>query len=256
MPLHCLIIGHANTGHASVFKHNRVSKVHNEPKPENVLKQFAEWADELARLENDPEFGIERVEYTADAAMVIAFYNREPSDNRVPNHILRDKLQDELRILQRDAAQAAGGYQAEVLGKKIDLLKKRLERDPINPVQDIASFILDKEQNPGLSDNERRVIENRGRHLALLRPGRSLHPRGQLGVLELPSAQRSPDLPAMELEALSGYALLEHVRQSTNEPVQPGLLARALHLPASGAAALSIHWRDRSADSGLPQSES
>jgi spore cortex formation protein SpoVR/YcgB (stage V sporulation) len=159
MPLHCLIIAHANCGHASVFKHNRVSKEHNEPKPENVLKQFAEWADELERLENDPEFGIERVEYTADAALAIVHYNREGSLNRIPEKELREKLQEELRILQRDAAQAAGGYQAEVLGKKIEVLKKRLERDPINPVQDIVSFILNPEQNPGLSDKERRVIE-------------------------------------------------------------------------------------------------
>jgi hypothetical protein len=40
--------------------------------PKNVIKQFAEWADALARLENDPEFGVERVEYTADAAIVLA----------------------------------------------------------------------------------------------------------------------------------------------------------------------------------------
>jgi spore cortex formation protein SpoVR/YcgB (stage V sporulation) len=159
MPLHCLIIAHANCGHASVFKHNRVARDHNEPAPENVLKQFAEWADELERLENDPEFGVERVEYTADAAMVIAWYNRESSHNRVPEAALRDRLEGELRVLQREAAQAAGGYQAEVLGQKIEALKTRLQRDPINPVQDIASFILDPEQNPGLSEKERRVIE-------------------------------------------------------------------------------------------------
>jgi spore cortex formation protein SpoVR/YcgB (stage V sporulation) len=159
MPLHCLIIAHANCGHAQVFKHNRVARAHNEPAPERVLKQFAEWAEELAILENDPEFGIERVEYTADAALVLARYNRESSANRIPNEVLRAKLEDQLRILQRDAAQLAGGYGAEVLNKKAEILKKRLERDPVNPVNDIVSFILDPEQNPGLSDKERRVIE-------------------------------------------------------------------------------------------------
>jgi spore cortex formation protein SpoVR/YcgB (stage V sporulation) len=157
MPLNCHILGHANIGHSHFFKHNHRFKGTD---PEHVLERFSRMAQRLEQLANDPEFGIDRLEYTADAAHVIAKYCSEVSDRLVSEKELRERLESELRRLQalRKRPGSAVGFDREELDRQIKLIADRLKRDPINRRRDIVSFILDKEQNPGLSDNEREVI--------------------------------------------------------------------------------------------------
>lgn len=156
MPLNCMIIGHANVGHSHFFKNNKLYKGSG---ADTILQRMAEWADEFQKLEDDEEFGIDRLEFTADAAMVIADYCRNEVTGRVSNKVLRERLEGELRSLQRELKREPSGFDAERLTVRINLLKDRLKRDPINRTRDIASFILDPEQNPGLSPKERKVIE-------------------------------------------------------------------------------------------------
>jgi spore cortex formation protein SpoVR/YcgB (stage V sporulation) len=124
---------------------------------DTILKRMATWADRFSQLANDPEFGIERLEYTCDAALVIEDYCRD-NQRKVPDELLRKRLQSELRRMQEARDKDAGSFDAQILDKRIELLKARLKRDPINRVRDIGAFILDPKQNPGLSDQEREII--------------------------------------------------------------------------------------------------
>jgi spore cortex formation protein SpoVR/YcgB (stage V sporulation) len=157
MPLNCLIVAHANVGHAHFFKNNKLFTRNGGA--DTILERMAKWADRFEQLANDPDFGIERLEYTADAAVVISHYSQETSTHQVSNKELRKRLQNELRRLQGELSRAAVGFDAERLEKRIASVKSILARDPINRTRDIASFILDPEQNPGLSDQEREVIQ-------------------------------------------------------------------------------------------------
>src|SRR5262249_3788259 len=90
MPLNCLIVGHANCGHSHLYKHNRYMRAVG---ADTIMRRMANWADRFAQLEADPEFGIERLEYTADAALVLAPFCREPSEEKVPDGVLRARLE-------------------------------------------------------------------------------------------------------------------------------------------------------------------
>ena len=97
MALHSLIIGHANVGHSHFYKNNHSF---TGIAAEEVLERLSQYAQRLEQLKNDPEFGVRRLEWTADAAWVIAKYNREHSENLIPEKELRERLEVELRRVQ------------------------------------------------------------------------------------------------------------------------------------------------------------
>jgi spore cortex formation protein SpoVR/YcgB (stage V sporulation) len=156
MALNCLIIGHANCGHAHVFKNNRHL---NSVGADTIMERMARYASRFRALADDPEFGIDRLEYTADAALVLADYCQESDKSRISNKALRKRLESDLRSMQSKRKLLATGLEVVILDRQIRLLTQQLKRDPINRVLDIGTFILDPEQNPGLSEKEREVIE-------------------------------------------------------------------------------------------------
>lgn len=155
MPLNVLIIAHAACGHSHFFKHNASTR---QAGAATILERMASWAKRCEDLENDPDFGVERLEYTLDAAMVLARYGTELNKSRVPEPQLRRRLERELRDLESRKRELGGGFEADSLDGRIELIRKRLSRDPINRVRDIGSFILNPDHNPGLSVEERDII--------------------------------------------------------------------------------------------------
>jgi len=157
MALNCLVIPHAGCGHSHFFKSNYTFKKSG---ADTIMQRMAKWQRRFHELENDPNFGIERLEYTLDAALVVANYCVEFSvADRVPEKELRRRLHEQVRELKMRKDELKTGFDAELIEKRIKVLEKRLKKDPINKIRDIGSFLLDPKHNPGLSQEERDIIE-------------------------------------------------------------------------------------------------
>jgi spore cortex formation protein SpoVR/YcgB (stage V sporulation) len=156
MGYNTLIIGHATCGHSHFFRNNYRFK---DTKPKEVMQRFAQIDARFQELANDPKFGVDRLEYTLDAAMVLEQYCRRDDDTKAKAEKVRARLEEQLRKLQSELENEGSGFRAELLGKRIATVKARLARDPINKVRNIGEFFLDEKHNPGLSKEEREIIE-------------------------------------------------------------------------------------------------
>jgi spore cortex formation protein SpoVR/YcgB (stage V sporulation) len=155
MPMQVLVIGHAVWGHIDYFANNYMFA---ESGADTIIKRLAMHAEVVKKLSQDPNYGVERVEYILDAAHAISDYCGSiptPKD-LVSDEEARAQLLEEINKLRSRRAEALTDFEVESIDKQLKVLEQASKRSPINPTDDLLGFLF-SEKNPRLRKEERQL---------------------------------------------------------------------------------------------------
>ncbi len=142
--LQILTIAHVY-GHNDFFKNNFTF---GETRPELVLSRFKSHAERVRQYTEDPSIGIDRVEEMLDAAHALSLQCRR--------HTALRKLSPEEQLERaRDTATPARDPWSRI-HPRVDVEEPDLARIPLEPEEDVLSFIRD--HNPALAEWQRDLL--------------------------------------------------------------------------------------------------
>jgi len=158
LPMQLLVMAHAKWGHVDFFANN---ETFSESGADSIIERLAQNNEFVKRLTRDPAYGVEKVEWILDGAHALDDHvGWVPSiKDRVSDKLVRKELEHSLVELRQRLKQAESSeFESKGIQERIDEIAARLKRDPINPVSDVLSFIMDERNNPRLGDEERGLI--------------------------------------------------------------------------------------------------
>lgn len=158
LPMQLLVMAHAKWGHVDFFANN---KTFSDSGADSIIERLAQNGEFIKRLTRDPAYGVEKVEWILDAAHALDDHvGWVPAiKDRVPDKMVRKELEHQLVELRQRLRQAESSeFETKDIQSRMEEIAARLKRDPINPVSDVLSFIIDERNNPRLGDEERGMV--------------------------------------------------------------------------------------------------
>jgi stage V sporulation protein R len=155
MPMQVLVMGHATYGHVVFFKQNFLFAESGAP---YIIEKLAQHGEFVKSLQDDPTYGVQKVEYILDAAHALDDHvGWLPSvAGKVKDSELRKMLEAELLNLMQRRNGSISEFEKAGLSEQIKELENQLRRDPITPTDDILGYII--KNNARLSDKERGLL--------------------------------------------------------------------------------------------------
>lgn len=158
LSMQALVMAHAKWGHVDFFANNRLFR---ETAPETVVSRFAQAAEKVHRLIEDPNWGWDGVEAILDAAHALEEHVLWlPSVEFEPESALREQTMSELRQLR--ARLQDDGSRSDFVRKQLETeiaeLQGRLMRHPLRPTSDLLGFLADVKSTPHLRDGARVLL--------------------------------------------------------------------------------------------------
>lgn len=155
MPMQVLVMGHATYGHVDFFANNFLFKESGAP---YIIEKLAQHAEFVKNLQEDPTYGVQKVEYILDAAHALDDHvGWLPTvKGKVKEAELRKMLEADLVNLIQRRNGSISDFEKDGLTAQIKELESQLRRDPIVPTDDILGYMI--KHNPRLSEKEKGLL--------------------------------------------------------------------------------------------------